>query len=108
MMGYDASNGSYSRPQMLRRLAQAAIAADRKISNAEIARRVGVSREAIRLYFEGRWWGKTATDDFEDSVERALEDYSRERDITFPLVMGTPEERYITEVTTRELMRSPV
>lgn len=44
---------------------------------------------------------------FEDSVERALEQISRERDLSPPQVIGTPEETYIQrEVITRDLMKA--
>lgn len=106
LLGLDEEAGAYSRAHMLRRLAQLAIAHDRGISLAEIARRVGVSREWIRLYFAGAKTRKTAQN-FEEKVEAALEAYSREHGITVPRVLGTPEERVIPDLITRDLMKAP-
>lgn len=143
ILGHDEQTGAYPRAHMLRRIAQQAIAFDRGISNQEIADRMGVTREYIRLYFQGRYEkggqnGVTINDvvirpngakrsrrevatrrqarlrmvrkcrDFEDAVERALEDISRDKDLSPPRVIGTPEETYIRrDVLVRDLMKAP-
>jgi hypothetical protein len=109
-------------PFMLRRLAQLALAGDRGISNAALAKKLDLSREALNQYFTGRLW---ITDDesareHEDDVERAIEDISREKGFTLPRVTvvtgppdadGIPEVAFpqapIPEAITRELMKEP-
>lgn len=104
---------------MIRRLAQVAVAGDRGISQADIAREVGVSQTQITLYFQGRGpsqrlngtmpGGRDETDeefavrrdDFEDEVEQALERLSAATDFVPPRacrIVGPPDETGLPEV----------
>lgn len=107
VLGLDEETGAYSKPFMLKRLTHAALCADRKISGAEIGRRVGVSKEQIRLYFLGGT-ARRGAQALEERVERAIEQISREREFTVPRVIGTPDEDYLRhEVVIRDLMAAP-
>lgn len=109
-------------PFMLRRLAQQAMLVDRGFSYSQVAKKLDLSKEAVNQYFRGNLWKKdddTARDG-EDAVERAIEELTLEKGITFPTVTtvvgpedsnGIPDvvftEAYVPEITTRELMRKP-
>lgn len=103
LLGFDPETGAYRRSFLLRRLAQLAIAQDRGISNAEIARRAGVTREQIRLYFLGTT-GRRGAQALEERVERALESFSRENSLSPGPVT---ERRFIPDIVTKDLMKAP-
>lgn len=119
LMGYDPATGEYHKANMLVRLAQMGVMADRDISQAEIARRLKCSPEGLSNYFRGdsymvalhkqNWTEPEEKRNArvrtrEDEVERAIEDVIRERGATVPQVIGTDEETYISDLITERLM----
>lgn len=114
ILGHDPETGEHEKAYMLRRLAQLAVMEDREISQSDVARKVGLSRQAANLYFQGRLFtgrnkGNRETPEAieyrearEDEVERAIEAISAERGIVMQ-----PAIDYVPEVLTRELMKAP-
>jgi transcriptional regulator GlxA family with amidase domain len=107
--------GEYERSFMIRRLSQMALLADRDISMAQLAKKLEISREAMRLYFLGRLWtgrdvvdglesprAEKARDENEDRVERAIEEISTEIGFELP-----PAIDYIPELLIQDLMKAP-
>ena len=111
-------------PGWLRRCAQTAVMGQRGISNADVARQIGVSRELISKYFQGSHpMNKLGTNDarveeFEDTVELAIEACSREIGFELPPVQvritgpvdetGLPDfefiDPFVQAAMTKELM----
>lgn len=102
LLGLDPETGAHRKSYMLRRIAQRALLFDRGISMAAIAREVGVSREWMRLYFEGTRSRRTSGN-FEERVEAAIERISRAIGFTLP----EADERVIPDIITADLMRAP-
>lgn len=111
-MQFNPVTKEYTRAYMLRRLAQKAIMVDRDISQAEVARETGLSREAIRQYFNGDLWrgalgeereehATSRREKGEDRVERAIEAISARLGIVMP-----PAIPIVDQAITRELMKA--
>jgi hypothetical protein len=92
-------------PFMVRRLTQEAILEDRGISRAEVARRMGLTKAAMSLYFRGTLWRSDDEEaqarDHEDDIERVIEEISAEREFTVPRacrIVGPPDASGLPDV----------
>lgn len=119
ILGYNPLTGEYRYPHMLRRLAQLYLMHDRGISKVDIARHLGISKQAIYHYFRNQLWtgldgnrrptpeGEARREDGEDRVERAIEAISQARGFQLGRVTGSTEDNYLSyEVILPELMRT--
>lgn len=121
ILGYDQETGAYHKAHMLVRLAQMAVMGDRGITQADIARKIERSPEAVSRYFLGSYFMKSLKHPnytepeedtfariraYEDKVERAIEELVAERGLSPALSVGTSTEKYINqEVIYPELMK---
>ena len=120
ILGYDQETGAYHKAHMLVRLAQMAVMWDRGITQADIARKIERSPEAVSRYFLGSYFMKSLKHPnytepeedtfariraYEDKVERAIEELIEERQLHISPAIGTSTERYIDmEVVYPDLM----
>lgn len=131
VMALDTETGEYRKSYMLRRLAQLFIMHDRGITQVEVSREMGLTKEAIRQYFIGIIWTGRPSNEFraanssltgddlkeaaeryrednEDRVEQAIEKLSKQKRFLPPRIVGTPDENYLSETLfTRDLMKRP-
>lgn len=131
VMALDPETGAHHRSYMLRRLAQLFIMHDRGITQVDVAREMGLTKEAIRQYFGGDLWTGKPNNEFraenagvsaedlrekaeryreknEDRVERAIERLSKKKRFLAPRIAGTKDENYLSErLFTPELMKRP-
>ncbi len=79
-----------------------AILTDRGISQADVARELGVSRQRVHQFFDGK--SRTMF----ERIEMGLDAISMRRGLVPPKVVGTPEQDYIQHsVWFRDLMSAP-
>jgi predicted transcriptional regulator len=99
---------AYTKSHLLRTLVQMAIIRDRGIPMTRIAEHIGVSRQRVHQYFDLRGTLTSASDEFAERVEEAIEAISKEIGFELPINSGSKDEDYLQhEVITRDLMAAP-